>query len=169
MNTRLRTAVMLVIAGALTAFLAACGGSDGDKTPSAVAQPTTAATTATTPAAGGATEASIKIVSPADGWSQPGDRVEVQVQVEGLKLDGTKIGQPAAQNPGVGHWHVYVDGKYAGLSVSDVVSLPNDASIDCRRPARDQRCNCTTPTTRRSCPKRRTPSTSPSRGVDVRR
>jgi hypothetical protein len=118
---------MLVIAGALTAFLAACGGSDGDKTPTAVAQPTTAATAATTPAAGGATQASIKIISPADNWSATGDRVEVQVQVEGLKLDGTKIGQPAAQNPGVGHWHVYVDGKYAGLSVSDVVSLPNDA------------------------------------------
>jgi hypothetical protein len=118
---------MVLIAGALTAFLAACGGGDGDKTPSAVAQPTSAAATSTTPEAGGGTNASIKIVSPADNWSASGDRVEVQVQVAGLKLDGTKIGQPAAQNPGVGHWHVYVDGKYAGLSVSDVVSLPNDA------------------------------------------
>lgn len=27
----------------------------------------------------------------------------------------------------MGHWHLNVDGKYAGLSVSDVISLPNPA------------------------------------------
>ena len=68
----------------------------------------------------------VAFCSPATGTTA-GKRVEVQVAITGLKLDGTKIGLPAAQNPGVGHWHIYVDGKYAGLSVSDVISLPNDA------------------------------------------
>jgi hypothetical protein len=108
---------MLRIATMLALFTAACGSAstssnvkDGQRAASA-----------------GPAAASIKIVSPTDGWSATGDRVEVRVAVSGIKLDGTKIGQPAAQNPGVGHWHVYLDGKYAGLSVSDVVSLPNDA------------------------------------------
>src|SRR5581483_3902012 len=69
---------------------------------------------------------SIKIVSPAGGsqlsTTQPN---VIKAQIAGLTLDGTKIGTPPQQ--GVGHWHLYVDGKYAGLSVSDSISLPNDA------------------------------------------
>src|SRR5579883_3530071 len=66
----------------------------------------------------------IKLVSPANGQSVSGP-LDVRVQITGLKLDGTKIGTPP--QAGVGHWHVYVDDKYAGLSVSDVVTIPNDA------------------------------------------
>lgn len=120
-----RAAAMLAAATLVVAFAAACG-SDSNNNNNNAASPTAAAATSPT-AAAGASDASIKILSPADGWSPTGDRMEVQVAVTGLKLDGTKIGQPASQNPGVGHWHVYVDGKYAGLSVSDVISLPNDA------------------------------------------
>ena len=66
----------------------------------------------------------IALVAPADGQSVSGP-LDVRVRIDGFKLDGTKIGTPPAD--GVGHWHVYVDGKYAGLSVSDVVTIPNDA------------------------------------------
>src|SRR5512135_795913 len=93
--------------------IAACGGGSGSKT--------------ATPASGGGEQPSIKILAPAANASVDGDEAVVQVAVSGLKLDGTKIGQPASQTPGVGHWHIYVDGKYAGLSVSDVIAIPNDA------------------------------------------
>jgi hypothetical protein len=66
----------------------------------------------------------IKLIAPTSGQAISGP-LDVRVQISGLKLDGTKIGTPA--QAGVGHWHVYVDGKYAGLSVSDVVTIPNDA------------------------------------------
>jgi hypothetical protein len=116
-----------VSAVALAALaLAACGGGDGGTktaTP-APAQPTAPASEATS---GSGAQPSIKIVAPTAGASVDGDEAVVQVAVTGLTLDGTKIGQPASQTPGVGHWHIYVDGKYAGLSVSDVVAIPNDA------------------------------------------
>ncbi|HEX5480159.1 MAG TPA: hypothetical protein VFY79_10615 [Dehalococcoidia bacterium] len=121
-----RAAAMLAAAALVVAFAAACG-SDNNSTSNNITAAPTATTAAAAPTAGSASDASIKILSPADGWSPTGDRMDVQVAVTGLKLDGTKIGLPAAQNPGVGHWHIYVDGKYAGLSVSDVISLPNDA------------------------------------------
>lgn len=128
MRITFRHAGALLLAGVLTAFAVACGSSNSNKTtPTSAASATSAATAPATAAPGRSSEASIKIASPATGWTVSGDRLEVQVTVSGLKLDGTKIGQPAGQNPGVGHWHVYVDGKYAGLSVTDVISLPNDA------------------------------------------
>lgn len=67
----------------------------------------------------------ITLKSPGTGASIAGDRILVSVQVSGLKLDGVQINKPNQE--GVGHWHVYVDDKYAGLSVSDLVSVPNDA------------------------------------------
>ncbi len=67
----------------------------------------------------------ITLKSPGTGASIAGDRILVSVQVSGLKLDGVQINKPNQE--GVGHWHVYVDDKYAGLSVSDIVSVPNDA------------------------------------------
>src|SRR5579859_7754327 len=76
-----------------------------------------------TPAGG---SPSIKIISPANGAQLSTTRPnEIKVQIPGLKLDGTKIGTPP--QPGVGHWHIYIDGKYAGLSVSDSITIPNDA------------------------------------------
>jgi len=127
MKSGLRFAATLLLAGILAAFAVACGDDDSgdDDTPNNVA-PTQAATEPTA-LSGGSSGASIGIVEPADGWTADADRIEVQVDVTDFALDGTKIGQPAADNAGVGHWHVYVDGEYAGLSVSDVISLPNDA------------------------------------------
>ncbi len=52
-------------------------------------------------------------------------RLDVSVTYSGLKFDGTKIG--LAPTVGDGMWHVFVDDKYAGLSVSGIVTLPNDA------------------------------------------
>ena len=128
MRVSVRVPILLTIAAAAAALAAvACGGGGSSKTPTAVAPQATSAATKAAAAGAASTAARIKLVSPTAGASVTGDRLEVQVNITGLKLDGTKIGQPAAQNAGVGHWHVYVDGKYAGLSVSDVISLPNDA------------------------------------------
>jgi hypothetical protein len=123
MKLKLRYGAILLLAGVLAAFAVACGDDDdGDSQPVDTATVTDVATEQATPS-----EASIGITEPADGWTVDGDRIEVRVNVEGVELDGTKIGLPAADNPGVAHWHVYVDDQYAGLSVSDVISLPNDA------------------------------------------
>jgi hypothetical protein len=46
-----------------------------------------------------------------------------RVEYSGVKFDGLKIGKDP--EPGVGHWHVNIDGIYAGLSVSNLISLPN--------------------------------------------
>jgi len=127
MKSRFRFAVMVLLAGMIAAFLVACGDDDDGQDDGANDAAPTQAVTAPTALSGGASGASISIVEPADGWTVEDDRIEVQVDVDDFVLDGTKIGQPAADNAGVGHWHVYVDGEYAGLSVSDVVSLPNDA------------------------------------------
>jgi len=120
---------VLALAGLLAVAAVACGddnddnGDDGGGATAIATQPAAEPTSS----GGGSASASISIAEPDDGFTVSGDRFEVRANVEGLTLDGTKIGLPAAQNPGVGHWHVYVDGKYAGLSVSDVISLPNDA------------------------------------------
>ncbi len=71
---------------------------------------------------------SVKIASPASGvtrGSANDKRLDVSVTYSGLTFDGSKIG--TAPGAGVGHWHVFVDDKYAGLSVSGIVTLPNDA------------------------------------------
>jgi hypothetical protein len=121
MKTAIRYLGMLSVV-ALVAAAAACGddSGDGDASPTASAQESTATANATS-------DASISIIEPAEGWVAGASHIDVRVAITGFTLDGTTIGQPAADNPGVGHWHVYVDGNYAGLSVSDVVSLPNDA------------------------------------------
>ncbi len=65
----------------------------------------------------------LTIVSPVDGATVDGP-VTIHVQHSGIVFDGVKIGQ--APEPGVGHWHVNVDGQYAGLAVSNVLEIPND-------------------------------------------
>jgi hypothetical protein len=122
---------VLALAGLLAIAAVACGddnddGDNGDNGGAATAVATQPAAEPTS-SGGGSSSASISVIEPDDGFTVSGDRFEVRVNVDGLTLDGTKIGLPAAQNAGIGHWHVYVDGKYAGLSVSDVISLPNDA------------------------------------------
>ena len=52
-------------------------------------------------------------------------RFEVRVQVSGFKLSAADVGK--APVAGEGHWNVYVDGKYAGMSVTQMVTIPNDA------------------------------------------
>ena len=66
----------------------------------------------------------LTILSPTDGATVDGP-VTVRVQHSGIVFDGVKIGQ--APEPGVGHWHVNIDGQYAGLAVSNVLEIPNDA------------------------------------------
>ncbi len=66
----------------------------------------------------------LTLVSPTDGATIDGP-VTVRVDHSGIRFDGTVIGQDPT--PGVGHWHVNIDGKYAGLSVTNVIEIPNDA------------------------------------------
>ncbi len=66
----------------------------------------------------------LTLISPADGTTVDGP-VTVRVEHSGIIFDGVKIGK--APEPGIGHWHINIDGKYAGLSVSNVVEIPNDA------------------------------------------
>jgi hypothetical protein len=66
---------------------------------------------------------SVKFVGPRSNETV-GPRVVVQVQTAGIKLDSINVGKPAF--PGAGHWLLFVDGKVAALSASDVVSIPND-------------------------------------------
>ena len=70
------------------------------------------------------TTPTLTLVSPANGTAVDGP-VTVRVEHSGIIFDGTKIGM--APEPGVGHWHINIDGKYAGLAVSNVVEIPNDA------------------------------------------
>jgi hypothetical protein len=66
----------------------------------------------------------LTLVTPADGTTVDGP-VLIRVQHGGIRFDGTTIGKDPT--PGVGHWHVNIDGKYAGLAVTDVIEIPNDA------------------------------------------
>jgi hypothetical protein len=68
---------------------------------------------------------SIQIVSPRSGATVSGAQMVVEVRVRDFLLSPAAIGKPA--KPAEGHWYVYVDGKFAGLSADEVVSLPNDA------------------------------------------
>ncbi len=67
----------------------------------------------------------IRITSPSAGSSLSGELAVIRVAVTGFKFDGTKIGTPPSE--GVGHYHLLIDGKYAGLSVSDAIAVPNAA------------------------------------------
>src|SRR3954454_23749585 len=67
---------------------------------------------------------SLKIVAPNDGATVSAPLL-LRIEHSGIRFDGVKIG--ADPEAGVGHWHVNIDGKYAGLSVSNVIEIPNDA------------------------------------------
>jgi len=67
---------------------------------------------------------SIRIVAPRAGAAVSGSQMVVEVRVRNFYLTPMSIGK--ASRPGEGHWYVYVDGKFAGLSADEVVSLPND-------------------------------------------
>ena len=66
----------------------------------------------------------LTLISPKDGTTVDGP-VVIRVQHSGIRLDGTSINKNP--QPQTGHWHLYIDGKYAGLSVTDVEEIPNDA------------------------------------------
>ena len=76
------------------------------------------------PPAGAQTVPSIRVVSPRTGTTVSGNQMVVEVRVQNFSLNPVAIGKPAA--PGEGHWYIYVDGKFAGLSADEVVSIPND-------------------------------------------
>lgn len=76
------------------------------------------------PASRAQTVPSIQIVAPRNGTTKSGSQMVVEVRVRNFALNPAAIGKAA--RPGEGHWYVYVDGKYAGLSGDEVVSLPND-------------------------------------------
>lgn len=66
----------------------------------------------------------LRIVAPADGSTV--DRpVTIRIEHAGIRFDGVQIG--GTNEAGVGHWHVYVDDKFAGLAPTNVIELPNDA------------------------------------------
>jgi len=77
------------------------------------------------PPAGAQTAPAIQIVSPRNGSTVSGSQMVVEVRVQNFILNPMAIGKAARL--GEGHWNVYVDGKLAGLSADDVVSMPNDA------------------------------------------
>jgi hypothetical protein len=77
------------------------------------------------PPARAQTAPSIQIVSPRNSATVSGIQMVVEVRVHNFLLNPAAIGKPA--KPGEGHWNVYVDGKFAGLSADEVVSIPNDA------------------------------------------
>ncbi len=62
----------------------------------------------------------IQIVSPTNG-ATIGEHVIVQARVNGFALNPVAIG--TAAKAGEGHWHLYVDGKLAGLSASSVADV----------------------------------------------
>ena len=76
------------------------------------------------PLAGAQTVPSIRVVAPRNNATVSGNQMVVEVRVENFTLNPMAIGKPAS--PGEGHWYTYVDGKFAGLSTDDVVSIPND-------------------------------------------
>ncbi|HLW59525.1 MAG TPA: hypothetical protein VKV57_06305 [bacterium] len=68
---------------------------------------------------------SITILSPKDRTTVAGSQLVIQTTVKNFALDPVAIG--TAPKAGEGHWHLYVDGKLAGLSADGVISIPNDA------------------------------------------
>jgi len=77
------------------------------------------------PPAGAQTGPAIQIVSPRHNATVSGSLMVIEVRVQNFILAPTGIGKAA--KPGQGHWAVFVDGKPAGLSADEVVSIPNDA------------------------------------------
>ncbi len=77
------------------------------------------------PPAGAQTGPAIQIVSPRQNATVSGSLAVIEVRVRNFMLAPAGIGKAA--KPGQGHWAVFVDGKPAGLSADEVVSIPNDA------------------------------------------
>jgi hypothetical protein len=77
------------------------------------------------PPAGAQAVPSIRVVAPRNGATVSGNQMVVEVRVQDFMLNPVAIGKRAL--PGEGHWYLYVDGKFAGLSADHVVSIPNDA------------------------------------------
>src|SRR5579885_2678855 len=74
------------------------------------------------PVARAASGAGIAILSPSPNQTVS-DAVAVRVHVTGIRLDEGRLGVPGLS--GIGHWHLYVDGVYAGLSVTATLVVPN--------------------------------------------
>ncbi|HMA33339.1 MAG TPA: hypothetical protein VKY74_02580 [Chloroflexia bacterium] len=66
-----------------------------------------------------------KIILPAAGATVAPNRLFVKVRLNNFRPDARQIGQVV--QPGTGTWWVSVDGAFAGLSMSEIIDLPNDA------------------------------------------
>ena len=76
------------------------------------------------PPAGAQTGASIQIVAPRNGSGVSGKLMVVEIRVQNFMLSPLSIGK--TRMLGEGYWRVYVDGKFAGVSADEVISIPND-------------------------------------------
>ncbi|HUS13786.1 MAG TPA: hypothetical protein VM536_02105, partial [Chloroflexia bacterium] len=65
----------------------------------------------------------VQIILPADGATMPVDRLAVKVRLTNFRPDARRLNQPGA---GGGTWWLTVDGAFAGLSMSEILDLPND-------------------------------------------
>jgi hypothetical protein len=70
------------------------------------------------------TAPTVKIVSIADGATVDGP-VLLRIEHQGMVFSTKNYGKDP--EPGVGHWHIKIDDKHAGLSVTDIIEIPNDA------------------------------------------
>jgi hypothetical protein len=77
------------------------------------------------PPAGAQTGSLIQIVAPRSGSGVSGRLMVVEVRVQSFILNPLAIGK--ARKLGEGYWRLYVDGKFAGISTDEVISVPNDA------------------------------------------
>ncbi|MDQ2806893.1 MAG: hypothetical protein M3Z04_08245, partial [Chloroflexota bacterium] len=69
----------------------------------------------------------IKLILPAAGASIPPEHPFLKARFINFRPDARRIGQ--ANAPGTGTWWVEVDGQFAGLSMSEIHDLPNDALL----------------------------------------
>ncbi len=69
----------------------------------------------------------ITLILPADGASIPPEHPFLKARFNNFRPDARRIGQ--ANAPGTGTWWVEVDGRFAGLSMSEIHDLPNDALL----------------------------------------
>ena len=69
----------------------------------------------------------LKLILPADGARIPPEHPFLKARFNNFRPDARRIGQPNA--PGTGTWWVEVDGQFAGLSMSEIHDLPNDALL----------------------------------------
>ncbi len=79
----------------------------------------------TVTASPGASQPAVSIINPRDGATISGHNVPLAVEIKGLKVDCESAGKGA--QPGIGHWHVFLDGGLVDMACGPgyLVSLRN--------------------------------------------